>query len=179
VEFADPALASSSTVHFVRNTAQFNTYVPTKFLDTVWATSLGGGYLYNTNDQDDSKVPEVKVFKLGGRDTIRGYDPNEIPPTKDKYGHDVEVTKDSFYYLLKSEFRVPVYGSFESVFFYDGGLVQIHGNSFYYPYRDAVGIGIRYQTPVGPLNIEYGQKLERDPHQHESAGRFHLSFGTF
>lgn len=178
-EYGDPELGSSDTVHYVRNVAQLNTYVPTKFKDIVWATSLGGGYLRNTEDNETTSVPDVKTFKLGGRDTIRGFEPNEIPREADKNGATVSVKSESHYYLVKSEFRVPIYGQIESVLFYDGGAVYVHGHPFEDPYRDAAGIGFRYQTPVGPLSVEYGRKLDRDRDLDESSGRFHLSFGTF
>jgi outer membrane protein assembly factor BamA len=186
IEYSHPDLASSSGVHFVRNTAQVNTYVPMKLLNTVWATQVGGGYLKNTENsrvsdstvRESESVPDIKTFKLGGRDTLRGYEPNEIPGTTDKNGKYVNVTDDSYYYLVKSEFRIPVYGQIESVLFYDGGLVYVRGNEFKYPYRDSVGVGFRYQTPVGPLSFEYGQKLERS-RVDESRGRVHISFGTF
>ncbi len=187
IEYSHPDLASSHGVHYLRNTAQINTYVPIRLLDTVWATQLGGGYLKNTEqirtvrspDKVGSSVPDIKTFKLGGRDTLRGYAPNEVPGTLDKNGNAVNVTDNSYYYLVKTEFRVPLYKQFESVFFYDGGLVYNRGNEFKYPYRDSAGVGFRYQTPVGPLSLEYGFKLERNRDLDESAGRFHLSFGTF
>ncbi len=179
VEYGDPKLGSSDTVHYVRNVGQINTYVPTKLKNIIWATSLAGGYLRNTEDNDNSKVPDVKTFKLGGRDTLRGFEPNEIPHETDKNGKLVEVKSESHYYLVKSELRIPIYGQIESVLFYDGGAVFIRGNEFADPYRDAAGIGFRYQTPVGPLSVEYGHKLDRDRGLDEPSGRFHLSFGTF
>ena len=45
------------------------------------------------------------------------------------------------------------------------------------PYRDSVGLGFRYNTPVGPLNLEFGWKLDRK--EGEEPWRFHLSIGAF
>jgi outer membrane protein insertion porin family len=42
-------------------------------------------------------------------------------------------------------------------------------------FRDSVGIGLRYMTPVGPIGFMYGHKL--DPEPHESPGSFHFSMG--
>ena len=179
VEYGDPDLGSTDTVHYLRNIAQLNTYVPARFADIVWASSIAGGYLKNTEETDSTFVPDVKSFKLGGRDTIRGFEPNEIPGDTDKNGQLVEVKTDSHYYLFKSEFRIPIYGQIESVLFYDGGAVFVKGNEFKDPYRDSAGIGFRYQTPVGPLSVEYGRRLDRDRALDEPSGRFHLSFGTF
>lgn len=178
-EYGDENLGSSDGVHYLRNIGQVNAYVPFRYRDIVWANSIGGGYLTNIKDSDGSNVPDVKAFKLGGRDTIRGFEPNEIPRDTDRNGNLVRVTSESHYYLFKSELRIPIYGQIESVFFYDGGAVYVKGHEFYDTYRDSVGVGFRYQTPVGPLSIEYGHKLDRNRDLDESPGRFHLSFGMF
>ena len=44
-------------------------------------------------------------------------------------------------------------------------------------YRDSAGIGLRYNTPVGPINLEYARKLDKK--SYESEGAFHLSVGVF
>ena len=41
--------------------------------------------------------------------------------------------------------------------------------------RTGAGLGLRYLTPVGPLRIEYGLKLDRQPG--ESLGEFSFSIG--
>jgi outer membrane protein insertion porin family len=38
-----------------------------------------------------------------------------------------------------------------------------------------VGLGLCYRTPVGPIRLDYGRKL--DPQGHEATGRFHFSIG--
>jgi outer membrane translocation and assembly module TamA len=55
------------------------------------------------------------------------------------------------------------------------------------PYRDSVGVGVRIATPVGPVNLEVGWKLDRrliqvNPHGYdvrETPWAFHFSIGTF
>lgn len=179
VEYGDTNLGSSDGVHYFRNIGQINSYVPLRFGDIVWANSVSGGYLTNTKDRATTFVPDVKEFKLGGRDTLRGFEPNEVPRDVDKNGDLVHVMTDSHYYLLKSELRIPVYGQIETVLFYDGGAVLVKGFEFYDDYRESAGIGFRYQTPVGPLSVEYGHRLDRNRDLDEPSGRFHLSFGTF
>ena len=41
--------------------------------------------------------------------------------------------------------------------------------------RYAVGIGLRYQTPIGPLRLEYGYNPDQRPG--EPQGTFHIGFG--
>ena len=78
---------------------------------------------------------------------------------------------DSFYYLLKTEFRFPVYKDIGGYFlvervgytlFYDGGSVLIDGFELKDNYRHSAGIGIRYNTPIGAFTGEVGIKLDRD-----------------
>ncbi|HPE45208.1 MAG TPA: BamA/TamA family outer membrane protein [Deltaproteobacteria bacterium] len=41
--------------------------------------------------------------------------------------------------------------------------------------RSSAGIGMRYLTPIGPIGVLYGRKIDRK--DGESAGRFHISVG--
>jgi outer membrane translocation and assembly module TamA len=41
--------------------------------------------------------------------------------------------------------------------------------------RYAVGVGMRYQTPIGPLRLEYGYNPDQRPG--EPRGTFHIGFG--
>jgi outer membrane protein insertion porin family len=41
--------------------------------------------------------------------------------------------------------------------------------------RYAVGLGIRYKLPVGPLRIDYGYNLNRE--EGEDVGALHITFG--
>ena len=43
-------------------------------------------------------------------------------------------------------------------------------------YRYAVGMGIRYNTPVGPIRLDYGVPLKVEEGVSDK-GRFHLSLG--
>ena len=77
------------------------------------------------------------------------------------------------------ELRFPIIAKSElmGAFFYDGGQVLVDGFGFEDKWRDAVGVGLRYNTPIGPLNLEYAQKLDRK--EDEDEGAFHLSVGVF
>jgi outer membrane protein insertion porin family len=41
--------------------------------------------------------------------------------------------------------------------------------------RYAVGVGLRYKLPVGPIRLDYG--VNPDPRPDEHSGAFHFSFG--
>lgn len=74
------------------------------------------------------------------------------------------------------ELRTSVGGGFGLVTFLDVGNVWIKvkdvnpGDLKY-----TTGLGLRYNTPVGPLRVDYGFKLNREPG--ESLGEIHFSVG--
>ncbi len=187
-EYASPQFGSSKTIEYYRTTGSFTHYYPLK-PRWVWANSFQAGYIENLYKTDVANcincgVPyDKKGFILGGRSTLRGFDigTNEVLPSVTDLG----VDKDTPYYLtssaimslIKTELRFPIAGDFGGSVFYDGGLVKISGLSIPDNYRDAIGFGLRYITPVGPVNIEVGQKLDR--RANEDIYRLHFSIGSF
>ncbi len=152
----------------------------------VWANQIRGGYIKNLSmDKPYGGVPwDKKGFTLGGQSTIRGYEAGtqEVFPNRQDLllgPNDKEyyLKTESTMYLIKSELRFAVYGSLGGAIFYDGGSVQIQGLDFKDSYRDSAGVGIRYNTPVGPLSVDWAWKLDARPS--EDPWRFHLSIGTF
>jgi outer membrane translocation and assembly module TamA len=82
-------------------------------------------------------------------------------------------------YLLKSEIRFPIYGAIGGAVFYDGGAVYVKDVNILDPYRDAVGIGMRYATPIGSVSLDIGYKLDLHEDRHESQFPIYFSIGTF
>ena len=225
-EYSDPLIGSSrdnpnesgtttSTSGFVRRTDEQNEinfakasvsstlYTPlSNSKRWVWANSVRGGYLKNLSSREDSGIPLVKSFLMGGASTIRGFSIAETIPSKRElcinqglidYGQetnqcqfvDVFVRNDSAFFLVKSELRFPISGNFGGLVFYDGGAVFLGNIDLEDPYRDSVGFGFRYDTPVGSFVIQFGYKLDRklgdlnSKYDKESDISFHLAIGTF
>lgn len=59
------------------------------------------------------------------------------------------------------------------------GAVLIGGVDLDDPYRDALGLALRYTTPVGAVSLEWGWKLDRKESRSERPIAFHFSIGTF
>lgn len=187
VDYASPELASSKDIKFVKVDSNFTYYSRLFSPKIIWANSLRGGYLSNLSNLETSGVPVSHSFFLGGIFTVRGFDlasDNERIPKQGDDGFNVStrstqrlIKTDSHYYLIKSEVRFPISGDHGGVIFYDGGAVRISGFRFANTYRDAVGFGYRYNTPVGPVAIDFAFKIK--PLPREDAFRFHLSIGTF
>jgi outer membrane translocation and assembly module TamA len=64
-----------------------------------------------------------------------------------------------------------------AVVFYDGGNVynSIGFSHFFSDYSNTVGIGLRYQTPVGPVRIDVGRNL--DPATGLKATQYFITLG--
>lgn len=187
-EYSSPDFGSSRQIGFWRSTLSFTHYWKLWQINdqpVVWANQIRGGYLKNNIDEPGSGVPwDKKGFTLGGQSTIRGYEAGtqEVFPNKADLGvaanqSTYTLMTESSMYLVKSEVRFPVYGNLGGAVFYDGGSVQIKGINFPDNYRDSAGFGIRYNTPVGPLSLEWAWKLDARPT--EEPWRFHLSIGSF
>jgi outer membrane translocation and assembly module TamA len=43
-------------------------------------------------------------------------------------------------------------------------------------YRYSVGLGLRYNTPVGPIRLDFGYPIKRD-NVVDDDGRFHINLG--
>jgi outer membrane protein assembly factor BamA len=186
LDYANPKIGSSQGVEFYKVDGGFTFYQRLGSPRWVWANSIRGGYLQNLSSLPDSGVPTDWSFILGGIYTIRGFDlssPKNRVPKDGNAGFELGqaneklIRTSSDYYLFKSEFRVPIYGDWGGVLFYDGGAVHIAGYDFHRPYRDAVGFGIRYNTPVGPAAVDFAFKIR--PERDEEPFRVHVSIGTF
>lgn len=187
-DYASKSLASTPGIEFVRVDGSYSYYLPLTGPRFVWAQSVRGGYVSNLSDRSGSGVPSSYAFILGGVYSVRGFDSsintNERIPSNYEFPFEpgaLIIKSDSHYYLYKSELRFPIYGEHGGVVFYDGGSVRISGYDFDRPYRDAIGFGYRYNTPVGPLSIDFAFKINphEDEKRKESAWRFHFWFGTF
>lgn len=191
-EYSAPILGSTRgndfSIEYWRTSLSFTHYWTVGKADrqpVVWANQLRGGFLSNLSDKSLGGVPwDKKGFILGGQSTLRGYESGtqEVFPNRDDLGLAPDqrayfLTTDASMFLLKSELRFPVYGSLGGAIFYDGGSVRIRDLDFSDSYRDSAGVGVRYNTPVGPLSLEWAWKL--DARSSEEPFRFHLSIGSF
>lgn len=136
----------------------------------VVAVSLKSGMAYGFNDTTD--LPLVERFFLGGRTTVRGYEQDTLGPK----GANGSPTGGNAYVLTNLELRTYIGKSFGFVTFLDGGNVwRKTGDVKLSDMKYTAGAGIRYNTPVGPLRIDYGHKLDRETG--ESRGEVHFSIG--
>jgi len=136
-----------------------------------WTTAVGlrGGSILTTRSGETEPI-QVRYF-LGGASTLRAFRQDELAgDTRDQLG-------GTSFLLLNLEERFPIYHLLRGVLFTDVGNVFASRNPLERPglLRRTVGFGLRIRTPVGPLRLDYGVKLNR--RGSEGRGELHLSLG--
>ncbi len=136
----------------------------------VLAVSLRGGAAEGL--RNTSSLPIVERFFLGGRTTVRGYDQDTLGPK----GADGTPLGGNAFLMGNFELRTDVGRGFGIVTFVDTGNVfdKIQDMSVT-GLKYTTGLGLRYNTPVGPIRVDYGVKLNRL--KGESFGALHFSIG--
>jgi outer membrane protein insertion porin family len=78
--------------------------------------------------------------------------------------------------ILNAELRVPVWGDLGMAMFMDGGNVFNRVTAFDLgELRGSVGVGVRYRSPIGPVRLDLGFKL--DKRENERGSVLHFSIG--
>jgi outer membrane protein insertion porin family len=166
VKFASKTVLSES--EFIKVTAQSSWYFRLA-KKVVFAFSLKGGTAYSLDNIKE--LPLVERFFLGGISTVRGYTNDMLGPK----GVDGNPTGGNVYALVNSEFRIAIKKGFGVAVFMDAGNVWQLPETITSELKYTAGIGLRYNTPVGPIRLDYGHKLNKDAG--ESSGEVHFSFG--
>lgn len=137
-----------------------------------------------TREDNITEIPIEKRFRLGGNSTLRGFGKNcvgGLPSNAAENCSDALTSQAPggnalFNYLF--DFLLPVTDTMDLVLFTDGGNAFLNNNDFdLLDIRTTAGFGLRYNTLVGPLRIDYGIKLDR--RTGESFGEFHFAVGQF
>lgn len=119
-----------------------------------------------------AELPFNKRFFPGGENSIRGYQDGEASPLDT----DGKTLGAETYLLGHVEVEVAILHSLSVVTFVDG-LLEARTLGDYPGDVDlwSVGLGLRYETPLGPLRLEYGHNL--NPRTHDPRGTLHFSLG--
>ena len=89
--------------------------------------------------------------------------------------------------VLRGELRFPIFGDLAGGAFVDlgntwidtGGRPAEPGGLNPLELRPSAGLGLRINTPVGPIAFDYGILLRRRTYLNEPFGSFHFSIGLF
>ena len=161
-------------VRFVRSVFTTTYYQPTPWLDHVLSFRLMGGYAFGW---DDDPVPLFERFYLGGSNSLRQFKSLQVSP-RDSSGTRIGGNAEL---LGTIEYQIPLFFGIKAAIFYDVGNVwgpDISGGSKIdlTDLRHGVGAGFRWNSPFGPIRVDYGIKL--DQKKGESFGSFNFSAGS-
>ncbi|ULX54888.1 hypothetical protein A9P79_23840 [Cupriavidus taiwanensis] len=151
-----------SDATFLRLYGRIRQYVPVGKRDLVVARLELGADL--TGDSA-SQIPATLRFRAGGTDSIRGYSyqsigtPSGASILPAKY---LATGSLEYQYWFKPDWGVAV--------FWDAGTAanDLRGVTIY----NGVGVGVRWRTPVGPLQLDVGYGIQ------EQQFRPHISLGV-
>ena len=152
-------------VNYVTLTERFSLYIPIG--PTVLAAGVRFGGIF-PSEGGTVGIPIEERFFNGGANTVRSFLERKLGPK--------DIGNNPLGGLTRSVFNIeddfPIYaGIIGAVFFDSGGL----GNSPFDNFGTGIGLGLRYNLPVGPIRIDYG--VNPAPRKNDSFGAFNLSFG--
>lgn len=138
-----------------------NSFIPQDDVDRIFA------------DQDKPDFVGVQVQPGASAEAVRNIG-KFTPATRPIRGGNLMI-------LERIELRIPVKGPFETVVFTDIGNLWIDPSYPFtkrrLPMRANVGSGVRVQTPVGALAVDYG--INVDPEPYEDFGAINFAIGLF
>jgi len=137
--------------------AEARHYLPMQRL--VLASRVQFGNIRPYGDSQ-TNVPFSKRFFLGGATSIRGWGRYEVSPLS---GGGTPLGGASMF-AFSEELRAPLVRNVGAVVFLDGGNVWLESlTARLDDLRYAIGAGLRYQTPIGPIRFDYGYQLNPIP----------------
>jgi outer membrane protein insertion porin family len=167
-ELAGSFLKGTDT--FVRSVGRFRYFYPWK-RSTIFATALEVGWMDFFGESKD--IPLSERFYTGGTNSLRGFGYQLVGPLDaegDPFGGRFKLVWN----LL--EIRQALYKMFGMALFAEVGNVWSKPSNFNIEdIRTSAGLGLRVNTPVGIMRLDYGINLQ--PKKGEPGGKLYFSMG--
>ena len=187
--------AFGSDIEFVRGTVRVGYYIPFGpkplapgvvedntgsglqrwFRQSSLAFGARAGIIHSltTSGADEATaIPIDERFFNGGGNSVRSFGERDLGP-HDRKGHPIG---GEFFTIFNIEYTVPIFGELEGALFTDAGnLLPTAEEPGLDDMRYALGVGLRYKLPIGPVRLDYG--VNPNPQNGEDFGAFHFSFG--
>jgi len=180
------ASAIGSQIDFIRATGRLTYFLPIgpepkpgkPDRRTLLALGARAGIIHSlTGESGIDAIPIDERFFNGGSTTVRSFSERDLGPHNNGYPIGGE-----FFTVFNVEYTFPIYGELQGAVFVDAGnLLPSSENLFegssagFDDMRYAIGAGLRYKLPIGPIRLDYG--YNPDQREDEDAGAFHFSFG--
>jgi outer membrane protein assembly factor BamA len=134
----------------------------------TWAQGLRLGLGHGFGGQ---RLISSERFFAGGGNTIRGFATDEVGP-RDVFG---DPAGGQAVLVLNEELRYHHPSGLGGAVFYDGGNVFRDVSDLSLDWRHALGVGLRWSSPIGLLRLDLGFPLQPTPE--EKRYRYFFSLG--
>jgi len=153
-------VTGDESVGYFETEAQLS-YYRTLGENTSYALGVRGGFILPTDDND---LPiDLRKF-IGGANSVRSFPERDLGPNV----NDAPLGGTSWW-VANAEYSHTLKGPLRWLIFLDAGALD-------QDLEFAAGLGLRVDLPVGPIRLEYGHSLSRDPG--EPSGAFHFAIGS-
>ncbi|MDD5475758.1 MAG: BamA/TamA family outer membrane protein, partial [Syntrophales bacterium] len=153
---------------YTRYGAETRWYVALPF-DNVFSVRGEFGLIHGNEGKE---VPIYERYYLGGIDSLRGL--REVGPL-DPENRDVIGGKTMMLYSAEVLFPILKDAGIRGVVFYDTGNTWESGFHFS-DMRHTAGVGVRWNSPIGPFRLEWGHVLDRKEGESPSRWEFTIGF---
>ena len=152
---------------FTKYNLTLRTYISTQFIEDVVDIgsmkkitdnlSKGVFALRAMGGVADTDLPSFAVYQVGGMNTVRGYGLGEFSGDK--------------FLVFNVEYRFPLAENFQAVVFADWGQAWDYKESLSLEdLKFGRGVGVRFDTPLGPIRLDYGINEEGEGQTYFSIG---------
>ncbi|GAB6190342.1 outer membrane protein assembly factor BamA [Desulfocastanea catecholica] len=146
-------------------------------LKTVFHVEGSAGQVF---ENEDDKLPVYERFYLGGLNSVRGFEYGKISPIDPITGERIGGDK-MWYTNVELIFPLMETQGLHGLVFYDAGQVmdddenwgEVNDNI-----KNAVGLGIQWLSPMGPLSVVWGFNLDPLDDEDDAVWDFSVG-GTF
>lgn len=141
-------------------------------INKMYQYGIGGSLQWMIPSGDIQDIPiDLRVFNGGSR-SVRSFPERELGPSfgGDPYGGSIS-------WAIQNELSRPIYGPLRLVGFIDaGGLSGNYTGLLGGGLEVAAGLGLRVNSPIGQIRLEYGHNMTQDGG--EPDGTWHFAIGT-
>jgi len=163
------AVSGEDNVLFLRTEAQITNYLPLrKDGRTILAGRLRLGSILGG---EELTVPSDRLFYSGGGGSVRGYEYQGVGPRLP----DNTPRGGLSLFETSLEVRQDIGQSFGAVAFIDAGAVGFQETPDFSNLRYAVGAGVRYKLPFGPVRADIAFPIDR--REGDSRFQIYISIG--
>jgi outer membrane protein assembly factor BamA len=156
--------ALKSELNFTSVFDQFNFYVPLGIGTLATSARFGWNHPFGKTAEfapgQTQQLPPTERYFAGGSTTLRGFGLDEARPRSEPSldgGNVMAIGNVEYRFPLR---RLPLEGIGAALFYDVGNVFRRVADIAWSELTHSAGFGLRYQTPVGPVRLDFGFNLK-------------------